>query len=381
MINYLICDLNIQKKGHYIGYNQYILTTILKLDEVYPDRKYSFLYNSEAKEYLDLPLNVADDVHFIDDNCWSSPSLKDKIRLFTKIVTIANQLKTDHLIFMDIDQYQFPIFITKFRFKFSGILFRPHHRITNSDPKFFSRIVTSIKRTKKVVAEKLLVLTKKVENIYILNDEEGVELLNKFHKTKQFKYLQDPIFSYPSSLQDAKRTDSYKFLIFGAINERKNITAIIKAYDSTSFPIETELLIVGSIDDVYLNYLNSLIKEMPTLGSYKKILLKSGFVTNEEMDNYFHQTNVCLLIYKDFYGSSGLLGRAALHKKKVIGPNVGLLKQLIEKNKLGTTCDPDNVLSISEALLEITNKDFDENHFESFYKNYSPNTFIKTLLS
>ncbi|MBC7451408.1 MAG: glycosyltransferase [Cytophagales bacterium] len=379
-MHYLVCDLNIQKKGHYIGYNQYILNTIAKLEEEHPDKHYSFLYNSEAKEYLDFPEYTSGRIHFLNDNCWSNTSMRDKIVLFKKVIASANQLKTDHLIFMDLDQYQFPIFISSFSFKLSGILFRPHHRITFSNNSLSSRVSSRIQRLKKILAEKLLTTKKEIEHIYILNDEQGVQHLNRFHKTTQFTYLKDPIFSYPSSLQTAKDNKIIKFLIFGAINERKNITAILKAYDTAHFTDETELLIVGSSDKSYLVYLNNLIQSLTTINNRKRITLKADFVSNEEMDNYFHQSDVCLLIYKDFYGSSGLLGRAALHKRKVIGANVGLLKELIEQNTLGITCDPNSVEDISKSLTAIVHLQLEDKNFESFYQQYSPETFIRTLL-
>ena len=380
-MRYLICDLNIQKKGHYIGYNQYILNNILKQEEVYPGRTYSFLYNSEAKDYLEFPEHTNGRIHFLNDNCWKNLSIRDKINLFKKVIHCAEELKTDHLIFMDLDQYQFPIFVSKFSFKLSGVLFRPHHRITFSTDTFSSRLSSKIQRLKKIIAEKFLTTNSHVANIYILNDEEGVEYLNKFHKTTQFKYLQDPIFSYPSALQTNVERSFYRFLIFGSMSERKNITTIIKAYYASKFAIATELLIVGSAEASYLTYLNELIASLNSISSQKKITLKTSFVTNEEMDNYFHGSDVCLLIYKDFYGSSGLLGRAALHNKKVIGSNVGLLKELIEQNKLGITCDPKNVEDISKALMKIVDVHFDNENFESFYKQYSPEKFLEKLLN
>ncbi len=380
-MHYLICDLNIQKNGHYIGYNQYILDNITQLKEVYPDKTYSFLYNEEAKMYLDFPDQVKGRIHFMNDNTRNNLTIRAKIALFKKVVAVAVGLKTEHLLFMDLDQYQFPIFVSGFSFKLSGVLFRPHHRIMSSSNTLSSRISSKVQRLKKILAEKFLTTTKEVENIYILNDDEGVNYLNKFHKTLQFKYLSDPIFSYPSALQTTQNDKIFKFLIFGSMNERKNITNIIKAYDAASFTISTELVIVGSASETYLNYLNTLIKNLKTIGTTKKITLKVGFVTDEEMDNYFHETDVCLLIYKDFFGSSGLLGRATLHKKKVIGGNVGLLKELIEQNKLGITCDPKNVEEIAKALEKIIVTDIDIKNLESFYQKYSPEKFLKTLLN
>ncbi len=122
------------------------------------------------------------------------------------------------------------------------------------------------------------------------------------------------------------------------------------------------------------------MKSMTSLGEHKKLLINASFVSNEEMDNYFSDSDACLLIYKDFFGSSGLLGRAALHKKKVIGANVGLLHELISKNKLGITCDPSSVEEISKALLKVIDIHPEPVVFDDFYKSYSPEIFLQTLL-
>jgi glycosyltransferase involved in cell wall biosynthesis len=377
----LICDLNIQKKGHYIGYNQYILSNIHTLEAQFPGNSYSFLYNEEAKQHLDFSSINQSRIHFVNENCWSCKTLSDRKRLVKTATDKATALQCDHLIFMDLDQYQLPIFLTRFSSKLSGVLFRPHHRIQNSNTSFSSKISTSLQRYKKILAEKFLTYTKNVENIFILNDKDGVAKLNAFHGTTKFKYLPDPIFAYPSVRKQLLKSEAFKFLIFGAINERKNITAIIKAYDQTSFPCATELHIVGSSDQAYLSYLQDLLKSLPSIDDRKKVVINSSFVTNEEMDNYFSDTDVCLLIYKDFFGSSGLLGRAALHKKKVIGANVGLLNELISQNKLGITCDPASVTEISKALLRILELHPEPEVFDDFYKSYSPELFLKTLLS
>lgn len=380
MAHYLICDLNIQKKGHYIGYNQYIINGVAKIKNSGLNTIYSFLYNSEAEKFLNFPSEITGDVHFLNDNCWQNLSTNDKIKLFKKVIKKGSELKIDHLIFMDLDQYQFPIFVSKFDFKLSGILFRPHHRITHSSDTISSKLSSGVKRVKKIIAEKFLTLKKEVENVFILNDEEGVVFLNKFHRTHQFKFLQDPIFSYPSALNSHKADETVKFLIFGSMNERKNITTIINAFAATTFKVKTELLIVGHSEQEYLTYLNTLVGSLSNITANKNIIINAGFVTDEEMDNYFHSTTVCLLIYKDFYGSSGLLGRAALHKKKVVGANVGLLKELIDKNSLGITCDPKSENEISKALNAIIEKEFPEDKFQKFYEAYSPEIFFKTLL-
>jgi len=379
-MHYLICDVNIKEQGHYIGYNQYIVDNIEKLENKNPRIQYSFLYNKEADQLLDFPAHVKERVYFLNENGWTSPSTANRIKLFKKITSFASEHNIDHVILMDLDQYQLPIFLTPGRFKISGVLFRPHHRIKPSNSSFTASLKSKLQRFKKIIAEKLLINTKSMDTIFILNDEEGVKLLNQTHNCIKFKYLADPVFSYPSTISN-NSNPTYKFLIFGAINERKNITAILKAYDLANFNRETELLIVGSAEEIYIQNIREIISSLTTVGPKKSISVKAGFVSNNEMDYYFSSCNVCLLIYKDFYGSSGLLGRASLHKKKVIGANVGLLNELISKNNLGITCDPNNIHDIAKALEEIIEVNIDAACFENFYLSYSPETFINTLLT
>ena len=103
--------------------------------------------------------------------------------MFRLVVQKANVLNIDKMLFMDFDQYQIPIFLTKFNFKISGILFRPHHRIQASNSTLKTRIGSSLNRAKKIIAELFLLSKKNIKNIFILNDQEGVEKLNNYHKT------------------------------------------------------------------------------------------------------------------------------------------------------------------------------------------------------
>ncbi len=378
----LVCDINVKQQGHYIGYSQYILEEFTSIEQNNPGVYISFLFNREAESLLSFNNDIVTRVSFID--------LKDRGTLFNRFLIIREIKKhtrfnrIDHLLFMDFDQFQMPFYFMKFKSSISGILFRPHHRIDSSNHTILKLINTSIKRLKKKIAEMFIVNKSTIQNIFILNDKEGVRTLNKVHSSSVFKYLPDPIFTY--GLNKSKNiildshSDIYRFLIFGSISVRKNISNIIRAYDKAVFLFKTELLIVGQCSEAFLRELNNIINGLSTIdGIYKSIVIKREFVTNDEMGYLFSSSDVCLLIYKDFFGSSGLLGRAALHKLKVIGTNTGLLNELITNYRMGITVDPSNVDEIAMALQGIKKIYINPINFESFYLQHSPERFLNTL--
>jgi glycosyltransferase involved in cell wall biosynthesis len=310
--------------------------------------------------------------------------LFDRYLIIRKIKKYIKSKQIDHLLFMDFDQYQLPFYFNKFNLHVSGILFRPHHRIESTNRTFSSLISTSLRRFKKKTAEKLIVGKSEIKNIFVLNDFEGVNALNKIHNSSVFKYLPDPVFSYmhlkSSDELPEKEPDTYRFLIFGSITVRKNFSNIIKAYDRASFTRKTELLLVGPCSDVYWQKLNILISQLISVdGINKKIFIKKSFVSNSDMDYYFSICDVCLLIYKEFFGSSGLLGRAALHKMKVIGSNTGLLNELINTYKMGMTVDPSDINLIAQTLKDIINYHVNTSDLEDYYKNHMPERFLSVL--
>jgi glycosyltransferase involved in cell wall biosynthesis len=378
----LVCDVNIKKKGHYIGYNQYLLNNFKEIEETHHTLNYIFLFNPEAKHLLNINHDITDRVYFLE-NAHMKESFINRIKVFRKVSKFASEHKVTSTIFMDLDKYQLAIALTKLSCTISGILFRPHHRITSSNAT--SKAKTFLKRSKKKIAEYLLLSNKKLNRVFILNDSEGAEMLNKKYDTNIFQYLSDPIFKYGELMNKREMIGEkpiYTFLVFGALNERKNITNIIKAYELAGFPYKTKLLIIGPGETDYVSYLNTLVNNLKSIGNGNKTIeIKNEYVSNEEMEYYFSTSDACLLLYKNFYGSSGLLGRAALHHLKVIAPNVGLLHQMVTQNNIGITCDPENIEMIADSLQLINNFNVQESSFQQFYQEYSPKKFIKTLLT
>lgn len=380
MKSILVCDINIEMNGHYISYNQYIINNYKKLELENTAVKIYFLYSYEGICLLDTQEVGKDRITFFEKNEIDRKSYRGRASSFKKILKICNNKNIDLLLFLDLDQYQLPIFFSTINITVSGILFRPHHRIQPSNNSVVAKFTTGIKRFKKILLERMLLSRSVMKSIFILNDEDGVAYLNKKYKISTFKYLPDPIFTYSSALLNYKK-NGYSFLIFGAISERKNISNIVKAYDMALIKDNSELLIVGSVTPAYQVYLENLIASCKDIdGIRKMVIIKNEFVTDAQMEAYFANTDTCLIIYKDFYGSSGLLGRAALHNKKVIGANVGLIAEIIYKYQLGTICDPNNILNIAHQLGNIKDAALENYAGNKFYETHQPISFLNVLI-
>jgi glycosyltransferase involved in cell wall biosynthesis len=385
LVRVLVCDLNIQKAGHWLSYHQYIIDNFEKIEQEFPAIHISFLYNQDALGLLHIKEKFKSRLHFLTHSSSDNRSVKKRFEIFENIKKFALANKINHLI-MDFDEFQLPIFISTFDFKMSGILYRPHHRITPPNNNIITIFFNSFKRYKKKLAETLLLQKRNVKNIFILNDSYGVEKLNEFHKSNVFKFIPEPVFTYTISTSpplDIVREghQPFRYLIFGSMDERKNITNILKAYNQVRLSIDTEILIAGPATQEYLDYIDNLISTLTSIDkSHKRVLIKPGFFSGEEMDYFFSISNICLLIYQNSYGSSALIGRAAFHKRKVVGPNVGLMSEIIQQYGIGITCDPNSITQIAKSLKSVQDLRVSDDSFDEFYNTNSPEVYLKTLL-
>ncbi|MCU0384405.1 MAG: glycosyltransferase [Flavihumibacter sp.] len=380
----VICDINIYKQGHYIGYNQYLLDHADKIKEVSGINEFLFLFNEEGKEYLSVQSGVRVDYISFPPQWRSSPWGRWKI--WRRILLKLGRMPVEQLYFMDFDKFQLPVGLSKTPFRISGIYFRPHHRISIYTDSGKQPLTTRIKRFKKILAEKLLLNNTAIEKVFILNDSEGVSFLNSYHGKNVFRYLPDPIFDYPFKANQFQRsTEEMHLLLFGALTERKNIRLVLEAFGLANFQKKAVLHLVGKTEsEGYLNTLQKLATDHITGQEHKKnILFNTRFVSDEEMEKYHAQTDISILVYRNFFGSSGLIGRAAKHRQYVLAPSVGLLASITEQYNLGLTVDPLNVKAIAESM-EQAEREINTHNYEGaarFYREHHPSEFLSTLFS
>jgi|GEM_PF-1106888 len=384
----LICDLNISKSGHNAGYVQYIVDHIKPKDDI----QIYFLFNNSAKDIIDISTSALDrrNFYYCDIDFQEITVVeKFKFKEWKLIEQYARQLKIDKLFLMELTRYEVQIGKSRVSYTISGIEFRPSHRIKAANGKISTKLTANIQRYKRRFFETILLSSKAVEDIFILNDFKGVESLNKTYRTNVFKYLVDPIYDYKELDEAAKATlpvinkNKVNYIIFGSLGWRKNISNIFEAFSKMDKNINKDisLLIVGKITSHFAEEFNTLVQKFTNVNPDIKLIIVDSFVSDSEMEYYFSLSDISLLVYSKFYGSSGLLGRAAKYNMISLVPNVGLMAEICMDYKLGYLCDPNSSDDIKDKM-RFAFDDIKNNrkiNGSEFYESHSPQRFLELL--
>ncbi|WP_221394604.1 glycosyltransferase [Dyadobacter sp. NIV53] len=328
---------------------------------------------------------------FIRIRTFGTRNLFEKIKFkeWKLIKHHALVLGVDEVFIMELTKYEIQIGFNKTPFKISGIEFRPSHRIKIENAGFTKKISATIQHYKRVFFENIILRSPSIHEIFILNDPKGSEILNKYYSTNIFRCTVDPVYDYEkpdaSSMPYWIKRNNRKvvYTIFGALDWRKNIKNIFEAFTLLDKQIHQhiELLIIGKIPEYFADEfelrVNMFIRDNPDI----ELVLINEFVSDSHMEYYFCNTDVSLVVYPKFYGSSGLLGRAAKYNSISLVPNVGLMAELCEDYKLGYLCDPYSPTDISLKIFKAFNDILNGERIDgtSFYREHSPELFLNQL--
>ncbi len=295
------------------------------------------------------------------------------------------------IIFMEIDSFLFLISSREFRrfkLKIKGILFQPyiHFQEIKGGPSFHFR-----KIWKNFIIQKYsLLVNRHVKKLFILNDKQGVKVLNNKLKNL-FGNIPDPIDIQHIEIDPAfKKTITTKYqiddskknlLVFGSIDNRKNLHTIIEAL--LLLPKEVKqnihLIISGKFNkDCRSKYLKTIQKAQEDIS----ISYNDDFVKAPERETLFEYCDLVLMPYINFFSASSVVGHAIAHNKNIIGPDKGLLAKIIRDNKLGLNVNPHCKHEIRDAIEKIIGNpnDFKFNG-EQLIKEYDPAHFSELLLT
>lgn len=378
----LIVDLNVYHNGHHITYVDSIVEYSAGREDIL------FLFNGKTAEYLPW-LHRDARVHFIDENLVHKEEknvARGRRREYNLIKEFARYHQVQRVIFLEIDQYQLAIGLTRSDFKVTGIYFRPYHMIRVFSPSLVRSLKNAIYHIKKRAMFRILRLNPNVEPLFLLNDLPASRRYPRY-----FRYLPDPIFisDQPKAAPGQRirerfniPSSSHVFLIFGAISDRKNIDNIVAAYREARLDRPSVLLIVGAIKEDYKEEFARLTGEFirDNKDPRKNIVSLDEFVDEDEIDAYFRESDTIILCYKKFYGSSGLMGKAALHDKTCIVSTEGLLYHLGKQYSLGYAADPLDPHSIAAALTRSLDEPAPSTGRRQFVKDHSEQSFIRTIL-
>jgi glycosyltransferase involved in cell wall biosynthesis len=192
--------------------------------------------------------------------------------------------------------------------------------------------------------------------------------LDKFDVLRPRIYTPHPLYdNFGASVpkEQAKKAigldeNSKYILFFGFIREYKGLDLLIKAFADERFrKLPVKLLIAGEFYIDGKPYLD-LIKE---LGLKESIILRTTFIENHDIVNYFCASDIVAQPYKDAT-QSGVTQIAYHFEKPMLTTNVGGLSEMVPDGMVGYVVNP-KVNEISDALLRF----FIENKEKEFSAN------------
>lgn len=382
-------------ESSYTGHRSEYVAHLMKFINTQPDLqgKYMFILNEKMRDLIGkLSASQNYFIHFIDFNKKQHRNSITKSFFEWKIVSevIREHKSIREFIFMDIDPYLVLLVspqFTKFNLSVKGILFQPyiHFKNINGGISFF---------VKKVLRNYLfqkysIFINSNVHKIFILNDKNGVGIMNKQIKNIFFN-LPDPIENSVHSIDPSVtlnirekygiKAANKNLLVFGMIDDRKNIITIIDALRLLPAELKKNihLIIAGKLSE------NVREKYMEHVERYKNevsIAYNDGFVNAEEREPLFQSCDLVLMAYINFFSSSSVLGHAIMHNKNVVASDQGIIGRIVTESKIGIAVDPANPVKIKEALTELlkNNSKF-EYDSKMLIEEYSPINFSKNIL-
>lgn len=200
------------------------------------------------------------------------------------------------------------------------------------------------------------------EKIFILNDKEGAERLNKIYGTRKFVSLPDPYVpltseNLPSFRKEYGISEKKKlFVQFGALSTNKSTIEILESIKQLH-PDEQNQYAFAFAGMVYEEIKPRFYELYNELKEKVQIVVRDEYCTYETFASLCMACDAILTPYKRCAQSSGLIGYAAQFHKPVIAPDKGLLGNLVRAYGLGLLISDITPESLAEAYRKVVNGD------------------------
>ncbi len=314
--------------------------------------------------------------------------------LFKNILLLRyiKRYKPAQVLFLMGDHLQFLLdflFVFK-RVKISGIIFR----ISIHYHSFFGDTISLKERFKNIrkwlLYQKML-LSPVIGTLFTLDPFVLNYARKRFIKGQKFAAIPDPSL-YPELDKQYKShtihlkipKDRTMFLLFGTISERKGIFVLLDALLklSNNDQIKTAVLLAGAVDK---NIKENIKEKIQYISEYTNVWIQliDDFIYEYDLAKYIEMSDVILLPYQRFVGSSGALLWAAGVGKPVITQNFGLVGKWARTLKLGLDVDTTNSNSLKMAMAKMIDKEIhflNKGNVKTFLKNKTPENFAKLII-
>jgi colanic acid biosynthesis glycosyl transferase WcaI len=231
-----------------------------------------------------------------------------------------------------------------------------------------------------------------VQTIFSLDPYFPEFAVRRYHNGHKFVPIWDPAFPAPPPDGDECGVaadlpeDRTTFILFGEVTERKGIFPLLEAASRLADEIakRTTIIIAGRIDppirDAAYRAVDNARRAAPKLC----LKLIDRRLASGELSALVSHSDVVLLPYQRFVGSSGVLLWAARFERPVICQEYGLIGMLTRNFGLGTTVDtgrPDALaIAIGQVVKNGTESLNNRARVQDFLADRGPEVFARALL-
>jgi D-inositol-3-phosphate glycosyltransferase len=198
------------------------------------------------------------------------------------------------------------------------------------------------------------------DHIFVHTEKMGAELLSDFGVSrKSVTVIRHPInnafpdtrLSPPEAKSRLGLGESDKaILCFGRIKPYKGIEYLLQAFQELAAKDDRyRLIIAGEVETESKEYMDSLMRAIPPSMEKDRIILKTQFIPDEEMELYFKAADVFVLPYKDIF-QSGVLFLGYYFGLPVVVTDVGSFREDVVEKITGYVCRPGDPMDLARTI-------------------------------
>jgi glycosyltransferase involved in cell wall biosynthesis len=138
-------------------------------------------------------------------------------------------------------------------------------------------------------------------------------------------------------------------LFFGRIRPSKGLEDLVAAFQKLLARRDDYRLIIAGSPERYERYWGTIREAFREDGETGRVLLRAGFIPDDETELYFKAADVLVLPYKHIY-QSGVLFLAHSFGLPVLASDVGSLKDDIVEGKTGFVFSPEDPVDLARTI-------------------------------
>jgi glycosyltransferase involved in cell wall biosynthesis len=209
-----------------------------------------------------------------------------------------------------------------------------------------------------------------------------------YAKNDRVVYIPDPATFSPSTSRSRAREslgiadDQFMILVYGLLDQRKAVPALLKAMTDARVSKNVGVLLAGVQKLEVQSCVDGPIGQ--ALCSDGRLIVRNGYVPEDEEDNLFCAADVVWICYVNAEGPSGVLAKAGRAARPVISSSKGVCGRIVRDGKFGWLANPHCVESVGAAIraayAEIPQREEASRNVARRFEKHTPENFARPIV-